>query len=469
MGPPTLRARRPTITTTDQTQASSRDVPPRLADGVELVGRYEGSGFKEPPWIARRADGQTIQLSQLLYLVAEEADGHRDRSQLAEAVTERFDKQVSAEQAGTFVERLRELGILTLADGSSPKVEKVDPLLALRYRIALVNPGVVRAITGIFRPLFFPLVLVPVLAAVAAFDFWLFWDHGVGGSLHESLYQPALLLLVFGLVIAGAAFHELGHAVACRYGGATPGVMGAGVYIAWPAFYTDVTDAYRLGRGGRLRTDLGGVYFNLVFALGVAGVYFLTGFEPLLLAIAILHFEIVHQLLPFIRLDGYYIVADLTGVPDLFSRLRPILSSLVPGRKPDKAVTELKWWARAIATAWVLAVIPLLLFNLGILAVTFPRIVATGWDSAGQVVDRMDGVLGIAAGVLQLAMLALPILAIVLTFGRLGRRLAAATWRRSEGYPALRMAGGAAAVAAAAALVYVWLPDGDYEPIRRGE
>ena len=43
-----------------------------------------------------------------------------------------------------------------------------------------------------------------------------------------------------------------------------PGVMGAGLYLVWPAFYTDVTDSYRLGRAGRLRTDLGGLYFNAI-------------------------------------------------------------------------------------------------------------------------------------------------------------------------------------------------------------
>ena len=40
--------------------------------------------------------------------------------------------------------------------------------------------------------------------------------------------------------------------------------MGAGIYMVWPAFYTDVTDAYRLPRRARLRTDLGGIYFNAV-------------------------------------------------------------------------------------------------------------------------------------------------------------------------------------------------------------
>jgi putative peptide zinc metalloprotease protein len=42
-------------------------------------------------------------------------------------------------------------------------------------------------------------------------------------------------------------------------------VIGVGIYLVWPSFFTNVTDSYRLSRAGRLRTDLGGVYFNAVF------------------------------------------------------------------------------------------------------------------------------------------------------------------------------------------------------------
>src|SRR4051812_6481171 len=30
---------------------------PHLAEGMDLIGEYEGSGFKEPPSLVRRADG----------------------------------------------------------------------------------------------------------------------------------------------------------------------------------------------------------------------------------------------------------------------------------------------------------------------------------------------------------------------------------------------------------------------------
>ncbi|MDX6488029.1 MAG: putative peptide zinc metalloprotease protein, partial [Gaiellaceae bacterium] len=273
-------------------------------------------------------------------------------------MSERFGRGVSAENVQMLVdEKLRPLGVLAQADGSSPQLEKVDPMLALKFRAALVPERVVNAITTVFRPLFLPPVVVAVLAGLVALDVWLFFMHGVAQSARSVLYQPVNLLILLGLVALSAAFHECGHATACRYGGAKPGVMGAGLYIVWPAFYTDVTDAYRLGKGGRLRTDLGGVYFNVIFILATAGAYALTGFEPLLLVIPLQHIEIIHQFLPFLRLDGYYIVSDLTGVPDMFARIKPTLASIfLPWRETPEEVTVLKPWVR-VATTWDSAVV----------------------------------------------------------------------------------------------------------------
>ena len=74
--------------------------------------------------------------------------------------------------------------------------------------------------------------------------------HGIAGGLRTAIYNPACCWAVFASVVVATAFHEFGHASACRYGGARPGVMGVGLYLVWPAFYCDVTDAYRLDRAG---------------------------------------------------------------------------------------------------------------------------------------------------------------------------------------------------------------------------
>ena len=256
--------------------------------------------------------------------------------------------------------------------------------------------------------------------------------------MREVLYRPQLILLIFGLVLSSAAFHEFGHATACRYGGARPGAMGVGVYIAWPALFTDVTDAYRLGRPGRLRTDLGGIYFNAVFMVAVAVVYFLTGFEPLLIAIVVQHLEIVHQMMPFLRLDGYYVVSDLTGIPDLFGRIKPALSSLIPWKEVDPRVAELTTAARLTLIAWVLLLIPIVGGIFITIALTTPRLFATAAASvsvlATQAVSsvRTADFAGGSLAVLQIAALTLPLAGIVFTFARFARRLSSFLWRISN-------------------------------------
>jgi putative peptide zinc metalloprotease protein len=460
----------------DANGASPAETRPKLAEGVELLGRYEGSGYRDPPFMARRPDGQMIQLPALLYLIAERADGNHTYELIARDVTEAVGRGLEAEDVEMLVEeKLRPLGILASADGSSPTLDKVNPLLSLRFRMGFVPETVTNAIAALFRPLFFPPVILAAVGGLVLLDSWLFFAHGFAQGVRNLIYQPLLLIVVFGCVVGAAALHEIGHAAACRYGGARPGVMGAGIYIVWPAFYTDITDAYRLSKGGRLRTDLGGVYFNVVFILLTAAAYFITGFEPLLIVIFVQHMEIVRQLLPLLRFDGYLVLSDLTGVPDLFSRMGPILVSTLPGKKPDRRVVELKPWVRLAVSLWVLVVVPILAFNVLMVLIYAPRIGTTGWDSFWLQLDRTTAAFGQGqavagwAGILQLIALGLPALGLVYTIGRVGTRVSKKVWTGTRERPVMRAAAAAAMVAGLVALGLVWWPDGDYKPVQPRE
>ena len=113
-----------------------------------------------------------------------------------------------------------------------------------------------------------------------------------------------------------------------------------GIYMVWPAFYTDVTDSYRLPRRDRLRVDLGGLYFNAIVAVVTLGVWLAWRVDALLLLVALQLLQMVKQLSPMIRADGYHILADATGVPDLYAHIGPTLRRLLPGhRREPSALT----------------------------------------------------------------------------------------------------------------------------------
>ncbi|MGH3754253.1 MAG: hypothetical protein ACRDRP_16470 [Pseudonocardiaceae bacterium] len=397
---------------------------PRLAQGVELIGEYQGSGFREPRYIVRRADGQVIQLPRLLYLLAATLDGQRDLAQVAAALSAEFGRVVQAEQVSYLIDkRLRPVGIVAAdphaADTDAPPQMKLksDPLLALKFRVGVVSEQAVWRIAGVFQPMFWPPVILAALVAFVALDVVIIAQGGMAQIVPSALalvYQPALTLLVLAVVLVSAMFHECGHVSACRYGGARPGKMGFGLYLVWPALYSTVTDSYRLSRSGRLRTDLGGVYFNAVFIAGMSILYLDTGSPWVLVTIVLLHIETAMQFLPVIRMDGYYILSDLIGVPDLFSRLGPVLASMIPGRPTHPRVLELKPWVRRTITGWVVIVVPAILYWVIGFLIIVPQMLPVVWQrlielgSATGAAAAAGSVAETALGVIQIILLLLP-------------------------------------------------------------
>lgn len=438
-----------------------------LADGVELLGRYKGSGFKETPYLVKRGDGQVIQVTELIYRVATCLAAEYHLHQVASRVSIEFGRTVSVENVAYLVnQKLRPAGLILSpgtepgagTDGNGngeggngtnaeagPRSPRADAILSLRMRVPLVPARLHGTVTRLLLPLFRAPVIALGLAGLVAMNAWLAVDQRdeLAAGVRDIIYQPLLVLLVTGLTLVAGAFHETGHATAARYGGATPGAMGAGVYLVWPVFYTDVTDSYRLSRRGRLRTDLGGVYFNVLFTLAAAGLYLATGFRPLLVYLVLAQVETLRQFLPFVRLDGYYVVSDLAGVPNLFTYMQPVLATLFKRRDPEvlKAarakLDELTPRARKIITAWVAITAPVLLANVVVLVVLLPRLAGAALGSAGSQLRQITGADGFdpltaANGLVGMFLLGIPVLGMSYIAVRLVEKVVAATrtiWR----------------------------------------
>ena len=127
---------------------------PRLLAGTELIGRVAGSGLREPPYLVRRCDGQVVQLSRLLYVIASRMDG-RELAAIAAEAGQRLDLRITSEQIAYVAEhKLVPLGLVAPSDGTPPSLERLNALLALRFRAGVVGERPVNALASVLDPCF---------------------------------------------------------------------------------------------------------------------------------------------------------------------------------------------------------------------------------------------------------------------------------------------------------------------------
>lgn len=146
------------------------------------------------------------------------------------------------------------------------------------------------------------------------------------GSAGESL-------AVFALLLLSALAHELGHAAACVRLGVQPGHVGAGIYAIFPVLYIDVSRAWRLPAQERALVDVGGMYFQVLVIMLLAPLLWLDATRHV--AATVIAFNVgwvFFNLNPVFKMDGYWLLADLTGTPNLQQRAFRHLGSWVKAR-----------------------------------------------------------------------------------------------------------------------------------------
>ncbi|MBI4719594.1 MAG: biotin/lipoyl-binding protein [Planctomycetes bacterium] len=176
------------------------------------------------------------------------------------------------------------------------------------------------------RPLFTRTAFVAWLALMAAAAFVVVrrW-HDLAQPLQGLLAArnlAAMWLTLIGLKI----FHEFGHAYACKhYGGHVP-EMGVYLILFTPCAYMDATASWGFTRKlHRIIVCLAGMYVESIIAALAVFAWAATGPSPLnslaynviFLASAV---TVLFNINPLMRYDGYYILSDLTEVPNLRAR-----------------------------------------------------------------------------------------------------------------------------------------------------
>jgi putative peptide zinc metalloprotease protein len=244
----------------------------------------------------------------------------------------------------------------------------------LFFRVPLVRPAAFleRTLPRV-APLWSPLALwgFAVLAVCGLLMVSRQWDSFLASFLYFFSLEGAVAYAI-GLS-AVKIVHELGHAyTATRFGCRVP-TMGVSFLVMMPVLYTDTTAAWKLtSRRKRLLIDSAGVIAELMIASiatlawvllpagPLSSVAFITATSSWIMSLAV-------NLNPFMRFDGYYLLSDLMGVPNLQPRafalgrwrLRELLFDL---REP--VPEPMPTWLRRVLVgyAWATWVYRLMLF-----------------------------------------------------------------------------------------------------------
>ena len=96
----------------------------------------------------------------------------------------------------------------------------------------------------------------------------------------------------------------------------------------YPAFYTDVTKAWRLPRLKRAVVDLGGLYFQAILFVVLTGYVLLTQDIFTLRLLWAMNLMMFLTLNPVFKMDGYWLLTDLSGLSNLHRQMRDTCARL---------------------------------------------------------------------------------------------------------------------------------------------
>ena len=227
--------------------------------------------------------------------------------------------------------------------GQVPAVKIVNAELLRQNQKPLYE----RLVTGVFRwrlisarlvgkissPLtvFYNLFSVVLAILLIAATRWSLYSSVDGNFVRQLLLQftPTEYLLSLGWLIVVILIHEFGHASAQIRFGLPPGAIGFQLYHYIPAFYANVDASWRLKPRQRMVVDIGGIYFQSIAGSLLFLIYLQTQSLPVLSAVLASDVLSVVALNPFLRFDGYWLVADALAVPNLNSLSKRLWAQIV--------------------------------------------------------------------------------------------------------------------------------------------
>ena len=281
---------------------------------------------EEAPAYQMTTAGRQFRLSASAYELLRLSEEGKSATEIAALFSQRSARPVAADA----IEEARNKILATLH--GERRRTPITFVATMTLMPAWLVQRIAGALTWLYRPAALLLALAAVVAAVIGF--------ATMPPLGSDPLVVAEGLLLFMVVLVA---HELGHASACAAFGALPDRIGIGIYVIYPALFSDVTAAWRLRRGQRVLVDLGGSYFQLLITVLLLAAERVTHAPVLRFTCWASLASAALSLNPLLRFDGYWLLADALGVVNLADQRRRVWQTLWHRQRLP--------WSRAVAAA----------------------------------------------------------------------------------------------------------------------
>ena len=210
--------------------------------------------------------------------------------------------------------KLSKYGIIT---NKNVVVQPLSRASYLKLSTIIIPARIVNKTANLFTFLFntFTLKAITLLTLVFSLIIGVNYYHLLKPFIND--LSEVSFSFILPITFIGIFIHELGHAAAAKHYGINSRGIGFGFYLFSPVFFADVTKAWRLKPKQRVVIDLAGIYFELIYISFLLFIFLITKEVNFLLVSFILFVDIIYNLDPFLRTDGYWVVSDGLKIPNL--------------------------------------------------------------------------------------------------------------------------------------------------------